>query len=102
MNHAVPTPTPVTRVGAPGTDATVSRRTSPVATDRGLPWTWELIAISDEVTEVVVTHDVTNAPATATMIHGDGEADGNGGGGWDQILSALKTLLETGEALRIG
>ena len=29
----------------------------------------------------------------------DGEEAGNGGGGWDQILSALKTVLETGEVL---
>jgi len=64
--------------------------------------TWELLPITDEVTKVVVTHDVTDAPATATMIHGDGEADGNGGGGWDQILSALKTVLETGDVLVTG
>jgi uncharacterized protein YndB with AHSA1/START domain len=64
--------------------------------------TWELVPIADDVTKVIVTHDVTDAPATATMVHGDGEAEGNGGGGWDQILSALKTLLETGEALAIG
>jgi len=64
--------------------------------------TWDLVAISDAVTKVTVTHDVTGAPATAFMVHGDGEADGNGGGGWDQVLSALKTVLETGEVLEIG
>jgi uncharacterized protein YndB with AHSA1/START domain len=63
--------------------------------------TWELLSISDDVTKVTVTHDVSSAPATALMVHGDGEADGNGGGGWDQILSSLKTLLETGEALQL-
>jgi len=63
---------------------------------------WELLAVSETVTKVTVTHDVTDAPATAGMVHGDGEADGNGGGGWDQILSGLKTVLETGEPLLIG
>jgi hypothetical protein len=68
--------------------------------------TWELIPITGDVTKVVVTHDVTDAPATASMVHGDGEVGaegqgGNGGGGWDQILSALKTVLETGDPLVI-
>ena len=63
--------------------------------------TWDLVAISDTVTKVIVTHDVSGAPATASMVDGDGEADGNGGGGWDQILSGLKTLLETGTVLEV-
>lgn len=68
--------------------------------------TWELIPITDDVTKVIVTHDVTDAPATASMVNGDGEVgneggEANGGGGWDQILSALKTVLETGEPLVI-
>ena len=69
--------------------------------------TWELVPITDDVTKVIVTHDVTDAPATASMVHGDGEVgaeggEANGGGGWDQILSALKTLLETGAPLVVG
>lgn len=64
--------------------------------------TWDLVPISDTVTKVTVTHDVSGAPATAFMVHGDGEADGNAGGGWDQILSGLKTVLETGQVLEIG
>jgi uncharacterized protein YndB with AHSA1/START domain len=61
--------------------------------------TWELWPVNDSVTKVTVTHDVSGAPATAAMVAGLGEAEGNGGGGWDQILSALKTVLETGKAL---
>jgi uncharacterized protein YndB with AHSA1/START domain len=63
--------------------------------------TWDLWAVADGVTKVTVTHDVTDAPVTAGMVHGEGEAEGNGGGGWDQILSALKTVIETGEPLAI-
>ena len=49
---------------------------------------------------LTVAHDVTDAPATAAMVRGDGEADPDGGGGghpW--ILSDLKSLLETGSVL---
>jgi uncharacterized protein YndB with AHSA1/START domain len=61
--------------------------------------TWELFPIADDVTKLIVTHDVTGAPLTAAMIHGVDGPDADGGGGWDQILSGLKTLLETGEVL---
>ena len=60
---------------------------------------WDLWPVNDSITKLTVTHDVSGAPATALMVDGTGEADGNGGGGWDQILSALKTLIETGKVL---
>jgi hypothetical protein len=44
-----------------------------------------------------VTHDVEGAPETAAMVAG--AVDG-AGGGWSEVLSDLKTLLETGKALR--
>jgi uncharacterized protein YndB with AHSA1/START domain len=45
---------------------------------------------------LTVTHDVTGAPRTAAMVAG--AVDG-AGGGWAQVVSDLKTLLETGTGL---
>ncbi len=50
------------------------------------------------VTRLTVTHDVSNAPGIASMIAGENE-DAGAGGGWAWILSDLKSLLETGSAL---
>ncbi|MFD9963697.1 SRPBCC domain-containing protein [Amycolatopsis sp. NPDC058986] len=55
-------------------------------------------------TRLTVTHDVTGAPGTAAMVSGAAEdinaPEGqNAGGGWNWILSDLKTLLETGNTL---
>jgi uncharacterized protein YndB with AHSA1/START domain len=47
------------------------------------------------VCKLTVTHELTGAPATATMVAGTG--DGGAGGGWAWILSDLKTLIETGK-----
>jgi hypothetical protein len=47
---------------------------------------------------LTVEHDVTGAPATASMVRGDGESQG-AGGGHDWILSDLESLLETGSIL---
>jgi hypothetical protein len=45
-----------------------------------------------------VTHDLTGAPGLASLV--DGELENTGaGGGWDWVLSGLKTLLETGGSL---
>ena len=49
----------------------------------------------DGYCRLTVEHDVTGAPATASMVRGDGESQG-AGGGHDWILSDLKSLLETG------
>jgi uncharacterized protein YndB with AHSA1/START domain len=50
------------------------------------------------LTRLTVTHELANAPRTAAQITGQGRLH-EGGGGWSWILSDLKTLLETGEAL---
>jgi uncharacterized protein YndB with AHSA1/START domain len=47
------------------------------------------------VCKLTVTHELTAAPATATMVAGT--EDGAAGGGWAWILSDLKTTLETGK-----
>jgi len=61
--------------------------------------TWEIKEIQAGVTRLTVVHDLEGAPQTAVMVAGGMEEDG-AGGGWSEILSGLKTLLETGEILR--
>jgi uncharacterized protein YndB with AHSA1/START domain len=48
------------------------------------------------VTQVTVTHDLTDAPRTEAIVTGEHE---DAGGGWSLVLSDLKTLLETGSSL---
>ena len=57
--------------------------------------TWEIHAEHGDFTRLTVTHDVTGAPVTAAMLEGSASSD-EGGGGWNWILSTLKTALETG------
>ena len=59
---------------------------------------WDLHEEHGGVTRLTVTHDVTDAPIAAAMIEGSANL-GEGGGGWAWILSDLKTLLETGDAI---
>jgi uncharacterized protein YndB with AHSA1/START domain len=47
------------------------------------------------VCKLTVTHELVGAPATAAMVAGT--EDGAAGGGWQWILSDLKTVLETGK-----
>ncbi|MFI5496890.1 SRPBCC domain-containing protein [Actinoplanes sp. NPDC051859] len=50
------------------------------------------------VCRLTITHELTGAPATATMVAGS-PLDEAGGGGWAWMLSDLKSLLETGAAM---
>jgi uncharacterized protein YndB with AHSA1/START domain len=52
----------------------------------------------DGVTRLTVTHDAAGAPLIAAVLAGENEAQG-AGGGWSEVLSGLKTLLETGVSL---
>jgi uncharacterized protein YndB with AHSA1/START domain len=53
---------------------------------------------ADGSTRLTVIHDLDGAPKLAPMV--SGELSGTGaGGGWDWILSDLKSLLETGAPL---
>ena len=61
--------------------------------------TWEIEPVDDTVTKLTVTHDLEGAPVLAVMVGGGREHEG-AGGGWNEVLSGLKTLLETGEPLR--
>jgi uncharacterized protein YndB with AHSA1/START domain len=60
--------------------------------------TYEIEPVRGGVTKLTVTHDVTGAPMWAAVLRGEHESSG-AGGGWNEILSGLKTLLETGEQL---
>ncbi len=50
------------------------------------------------VCRLTITHELTGAPATSTMVAGS-PLDEAGGGGWAWVLSDLKSLLETGAAM---
>ena len=58
--------------------------------------TYEIDEQPNGVCRLTVTHNVAGAPLTAKMVAGQVE---NAGGGWNFILSDLKTLLETGKTL---
>ena len=55
--------------------------------------TWEIHAEHGDYTRLTVTHDVTGAPLAAAMLEGSAPLE-EGGGGWNWILSTLKTELE--------
>lgn len=60
--------------------------------------TYEIQPVRGGVSKLTVTHDLTGAPTLAAVHAGEAEAQG-AGGGWTEILSGLKTLLETGDQL---
>jgi uncharacterized protein YndB with AHSA1/START domain len=60
--------------------------------------TYEIAERENGVCSLTVTHDVTGAPLTSDMCAGKNESEG-AGGGWPQVLSDLKSLLETGSSL---
>lgn len=60
--------------------------------------TWEIEEGQGGVTKLTVIHDLEGAPKLATLVSGEME-DMGAGGGWSWVLSDLKTLLETGKPL---
>jgi len=58
--------------------------------------TYEIREGESGVCTLTVTHDVHDAPQTAAQVAGTIEG---AGGGWPEVLSDLKTLLETGSPL---
>jgi uncharacterized protein YndB with AHSA1/START domain len=62
--------------------------------------TWEITPIDEAVTKLTVVHELEGAPKLAVMVGGGREVEG-AGGGWNEVLSGLKTVLETGESLRL-
>ena len=59
--------------------------------------TWEIEEDDGGVTQLTMTHELENAPKTATAVASVAHIY-EGGGGWALILSDLKTLLETGSS----
>ncbi len=55
--------------------------------------TWEITEETAGYCRLDVTHDVTDAPIAAAMLEGSAPLE-LGGGGWNWILSSLKTELE--------
>jgi len=58
--------------------------------------TYEIKERAEGVTSLTIIHDLEGAPNTAAMVAG--AVDG-AGGGWAEVLSDLKSLLETGSSL---
>jgi uncharacterized protein YndB with AHSA1/START domain len=60
--------------------------------------TYEIDERKNGVSRVTLTHELEGAPQLAVLMSG-GLEDQGAGGGWNWVLSGLKTLLETGESL---
>jgi uncharacterized protein YndB with AHSA1/START domain len=60
--------------------------------------TYEIKERDGEVTKLTVIHELEGAPRLASLMSG-GMEDGGAGGGWNWVLSGLKTLLETGRTM---
>jgi uncharacterized protein YndB with AHSA1/START domain len=59
--------------------------------------TYEIEPIDGGYTKLTLIHDLTGAPQLASMVAGEQESTG-AGGGWPWVLSDLKSLLETGKS----
>jgi uncharacterized protein YndB with AHSA1/START domain len=59
--------------------------------------TWEIVPTSAGFCRLTVTHELAGARLMAAST--SSKYDGQGGGGWNLILSDLKSLLETGTTL---
>jgi uncharacterized protein YndB with AHSA1/START domain len=60
--------------------------------------TWEIEEDDGGVSSLTLTHELENAPKTAAQVASVAHIY-QGGGGWALVLSDLKSVLETGEAM---
>jgi len=60
--------------------------------------TWEIAEDDGGLTRLTVSHELDDRPHTLAAVAND-ETLQRGGGGWDWILSDLKSLLETGSSI---
>jgi uncharacterized protein YndB with AHSA1/START domain len=60
--------------------------------------TYEISERDGGLSRLTVVHELEGAPRLASLMAGEWEDQG-AGGGWNFILSDLKTLLETGDSL---
>jgi len=58
--------------------------------------TYELEELQGGVTKLTLIHDLEGAPNAASILAGEWEKQG-AGGGWSWVLSDLKSLIETGK-----
>ena len=63
--------------------------------------TWEIEEDDGGVSSLTLTHELENAPKTAAQVASVAHIY-QGGGGWALVLSDLKSVLETGEAMGSG
>ena len=59
--------------------------------------TWEILPLPTGYCQLRLTHEIVDAPLMEQSVTSPFNA--HGGGGWNWVLSDLKTLLETGRAL---
>jgi uncharacterized protein YndB with AHSA1/START domain len=59
--------------------------------------TYEIAEGDGGVSKLTLIHELEGAPRLALFVGGEMESDG-AGGGWAEVLSDLKTLLETGRS----
>lgn len=59
--------------------------------------TWEIVPTEAGFTRLTVTHELEGAPGMAAAVKS--KFNTQGGGGWNWILSDLKSLLETGKTM---
>jgi hypothetical protein len=78
-----------------------SGRRLPRACQRFTRLTYDIAEGQGGVTRLTVTHELDGAPRLAALVAGEMEGTG-AGGGWNWVLSGLKTLLETGTPLQGG
>jgi uncharacterized protein YndB with AHSA1/START domain len=60
--------------------------------------TYEIAEGTGGVSKLTLIHELEGAPTLALLLSGEME-DSGAGGGWNWVLSGLKTLLETGTSL---
>jgi uncharacterized protein YndB with AHSA1/START domain len=60
--------------------------------------TYEIEEMQGGVSKLTVVHELEGAPTLASLMRGDWESQG-AGGGWAWVLSDLKSVLETGERM---
>jgi uncharacterized protein YndB with AHSA1/START domain len=60
--------------------------------------TYEIEEGQAGVSKLTIIHEMEGAPNLASLVAGEREAEG-AGGGWSWVLSGLKTLLETGQPM---
>jgi uncharacterized protein YndB with AHSA1/START domain len=59
--------------------------------------TWEIVPTDAGFTRLTVTHELEGAPGMAAAV--SSKFSTHGGGGWNWILSDLKSLIETGKTM---